>query len=123
MIYHITKRSAWTDAQEHGKYRAESLETEGFIHLSTSKQVTKVANAIYRGQNDLILLCIDPDKLDIEVMWEAPAHPDPDNPPPVDETELFPHIYGSINLSAVSQVLDFPQNPDGTFNLPDEITD
>ncbi len=125
MIYHITSRSDWQQAQERGDYRAESLETEGFIHNSTSKQVIKVANAFYRGQQDLVLLCITPDKLDVKVVWEAPAHPDPDpdNPPPVEETDLFPHVYGPINLTAVVQVVDFPSNPDGTFSLPDEIID
>ena len=43
MIYHITSHAAWNDAQQRGDCRAESLETEGFIHCSTDSQVLPVA--------------------------------------------------------------------------------
>lgn len=62
MIYHITSGSAWDDAKRRGTYRAPSLENEGFIHCSTRDQLLGVANAFYRGREDLALLCIDQTK-------------------------------------------------------------
>ena len=38
-IYHITPRQDWEKASSEGTYRADSLETEGFIHCSTSAQL------------------------------------------------------------------------------------
>jgi uncharacterized protein (DUF952 family) len=116
VILHITSRTAWQEAQKHGAYTAPSLETEGFIHCSTEKQVVPVANAFYRGQFDLLLLNIDETKLDSELKWEAPAGPPAAG---ISESDLFPHIFGPINLTAVVSVLDFAADPaSGTFSLP-----
>jgi uncharacterized protein (DUF952 family) len=116
MILHITSRNEWKAAQERGEYKAPSLETEGFIHCSTEKQVAHVANAFYHGQNDLLLLKIDEAKLKPELKWEAPAGPPA---PGISESDSFPHIFGPINLDAVASVLDFAADPaSGTFSPP-----
>ena len=109
VIYHITSRRNWRWALEAGEYRSDSLGTEGFIHCSKRSQVLRVADAFYQGQADLILLIIDPGRLAAELCWE-PGSDKPD--------EQFPHIYGPLNLKAVVQTLDFPQDPGGGFHLP-----
>ena len=116
MIYHITSRTAWNEALQRGEYRADTLETEGFIHCSTEEQVVPVAEAFYKGQKDLYLLVIEPSRLSSELRWESPAGGVP--PPGVAEGELFPHFYGPINLDAVVQVFDLQSQPDGKFNFP-----
>lgn len=105
MIYHITSTEAWQQAQKQGEYQAISLEIEGFIHCSTQEQVIKIANAFYEGQSDLIVLCIDLDKLTAFLKWEEPAHINTDNLPVVTFQEKFPHIYGAINLEAVTKII------------------
>ena len=117
MIYHITTKQTWADAQTKGEYTAPSLQTEGFIHCSTSKQVAHVANAFYRTQKDLILLKLDENKIKSQVKWEAPAGPPADG---ISESDLFPHIYGSINLDAIASGLDFePDSATGNFSFTD----
>jgi uncharacterized protein (DUF952 family) len=116
MIYHITSRAAWKDARQRGDYRAESLETEGFIHCSTKSQVLPVAEKYYEGQRSLILLMIDPSLLSSDLKWEPPSGGTP--PPGVPEGDLFPHIYGPINLDAVVKVVDLESDPNGKYNLP-----
>jgi uncharacterized protein (DUF952 family) len=116
MIYHITSRAAWDEARQRGDYRAESLETEGFIHCSTENQVVPVAEKFYKGQHDLYLLVIEPALLSSNLKWEPPSGGAP--PPGVPEDALFPHIYGPINLDAVVQVFDLQSDPDGKFNFP-----
>lgn len=113
MIYHITSRSAWNEARARGDYRAESLDTEGFIHCSTEEQVIPVAENFYKGQHGLLLLVIEPERLTSDLKWEPPAHGAP--PPGVPEGDLFPHIYGPVNLEAVVKVFDLQANPDGKF--------
>ena len=79
-----------------------------------------VANKYYRGATDMVLVHIDPAALTSPLKWEPPAHID--GSPALPDEPLFPHIYGVINLDAVSQVIDFPSNPDGSFDLPTQLT-
>ena len=117
MIYHITSRQAWNEARERGDYRAQSLETEGYIHCSTESQVLPVAQNFYKGKNDLYLLVIEPALLVSDLKWEPPSGGTP--PPGVPEGDLFPHIYGPINLDAVIQVFDLLSNSDGKYHFPE----
>lgn len=116
MILHITSKEDWSAAQARGEYTAPSLATEGFIHFSTDKQAIHVANAFYKGRIDLVLLVVDETRLKSEVKWEAPAGPAADN---ISEADLFPHVYGPVNLDAVTSVLGFLPDADGGWrSLP-----
>ncbi|HEC22802.1 MAG TPA: DUF952 domain-containing protein [Chloroflexi bacterium] len=114
-ILHITTREQWESARKAGLYRPASLDTEGFIHCSTPQQVIRVANAFYRGQEGLVLLCIEPEKVKAPIRYEAPVEEDAGG------EERFPHIYGPLNADAVVRVMDFPPGEDGTFTLPGGI--
>lgn len=120
MIYHITTESEWKLAQENGQYSAPSLESEGFIHCSTAVQVVPVANAFYKDADNLILLCIDEDKLKAGLKWEAPAHIEGHNAPENSDTQLFPHIFGMINLDAIEKIMPLPKDAEG-YSLPEGI--
>ena len=109
LIFHITSRSAWAVAQTNGFYSAPSLATEGFIHCSTPTQVVAVAERFYARQRGLVLLILDSDRIQPEVRYEAGT----DKP-----DESFPHIYGTINLDAVTRVLDFEPDAAGRWTLP-----
>ena len=116
MIFHITFRTAWAEAQKRGDYRAEGFIAEGFIHCSTLSQVLPVADNYYKGQSELVLLVIEPTLLSSKLKWEPPSGGAP--PPGVPSGDQFPHVYGPINLDAVAKVVDLTSKPDGTFDLP-----
>ncbi len=103
---HITHRETWLKAQETGSYTADSLASEGFIHCSTPAQIVDTANRYYKGVRGLLLLEIDAAKLKSPVRWENL----------VGGTDLFPHIYGPLNLDAVLRTIPFEPGPDGIFN-------
>ncbi len=108
-IYHITTEAAWAAARTAGSYTADSLADAGFIHCSQAGQVVRVADDFYAGRQDLVLLVIDPGRLTSELRWE----------PGTDHAEeLFPHVYGPIDLAAVREALPFAPGPDGRFSLP-----
>ena len=108
-IFHITTSSAWDAARAAGAYEPASLEDEGFIHFSAADQVVRVANRAFRGQRDLVLLCVAPDRLAGVVRREYAA----------DAGEAFPHLYGPLNLDAVVEVVPIAEGAEG-FELPGE---
>ncbi|AFZ24014.1 hypothetical protein Cylst_1743 [Cylindrospermum stagnale PCC 7417] len=109
-IFHITQRQQWQDAKVLESYRGDTLDSEGFIHCSTARQLVKVANRFFSTQNDLVILFIDSDKVQAEIRYEL-----------AEVDELFPHIYGALNIDAVFQVIDFEPGEDGFFELPLEV--
>lgn len=107
-LLHITTRAAWEGARAEGFYTTPTLAAEGFIHCSEPRQVVRVANERFRGQRGLVLLEIDPSRVGPEIRYENTEGGE----------ELFPHIYGPLNLDAVARVLAFEPGEGGTFALP-----
>ena len=96
MIYHVTSKKQWNEALEKGYFDEPSLAIEEFIHNSTKAQVSGVLERFYKGKTDLLLMHIDESKLTAELKYElAPS-----------VNELFPHVFGNINLDAVVQITD-----------------
>jgi uncharacterized protein (DUF952 family) len=100
MIFHIAERDRWIRSQAEGAYTASTigreLADEGFIHLSTAAQVAGVAERFYRGVTNLVLLHIDEERLVAPLVYEQIG----------DAPEAFPHLYGPLNLDAVTHVDD-----------------
>jgi uncharacterized protein (DUF952 family) len=113
MIFHIAVRAEWEAALREGKYAPPSLDAEGFIHCSAREQIIGTANLFYKGRTDLILLGIDEGRLAAPLRYEAPA-----DAKDVRATVKFPHIYGALNLEAVTWAVAFPCSADGSFELP-----
>ena len=104
-ICHLCSKSEWQTAQKAGSYRGDTLDSEGFIHCSLPKQVQKVANFIFAGRQDLLLLVIDEEKVEAPIKYEQLAGADED----------YPHIYGELNLSAVVDVKAYNADEQGKF--------
>jgi len=109
VILHIAPTDRWDAAlATGGPYRDPSLDTEGFIHCSTAEQVLIPANERFAGRTDLVLLVIEPELVDAEIIFEDCY----------ESGTAFPHIYGPLPVEAVSRVVAFAPNDDGTFSLP-----
>lgn len=119
IILHITDQRAWQQSLSTGYYSPPSLVNEGFIHCSMVEQTVKTANRFFHGQAGLVLLCIDVDKLKAEVRFESPAHGTVHE---ASDDQLFPHIYGPLEVSSVLRVVEFAPGSDGGFELPTEIS-
>ncbi|WP_310427246.1 DUF952 domain-containing protein [Chamaesiphon sp. VAR_48_metabat_135_sub] len=109
-ILHITQKQEWEKAQDLGTYRSSTLASEGFIHCSTLAQVIGSANRFFKGQKDLVILKIDIDRVNPEIRYEGG-----------DANNLFPHIYGELNIDAVIASIDLEADVDGLFILPKEL--
>jgi uncharacterized protein (DUF952 family) len=90
-IYHITSEREATEAQTSGEYIPQDFPREGFIHCSYEHQLDGVIKRRFQGRSDLVLLEIDPGQLTCKLIDENLEG----------GTELFPHIYGPLPMSAV----------------------
>jgi predicted cupin superfamily sugar epimerase/uncharacterized protein (DUF952 family) len=105
-VFHLCSRAAAQSALASGQYRADSLEHEGFIHLSRAHQVLPTARAYFAGVPDIVVLVIDPTLLSAPLLYEPPA-PLPSDTPKTDEPgELYPHCYGPIDAVAIVDVME-----------------
>ena len=93
-VLHVTTQSRWDEARRAGSLRAETLDTVGFIHCATLAQLDGVLGRFFRGQTGLVVLHIEPAKLTSPLKYE----------PATDAPDLFPHVYGPINVDAVNAV-------------------
>jgi uncharacterized protein (DUF952 family) len=107
-IFHITERGEWERAKAEGVYRARTLASEGFIHCSRGDQVVRVADRLFRGQTGLVLLEVDTSRVGAEIRYENCEGGQED----------FPHVYGPLDLGAVTRVLAFEPGEDGSFAMP-----
>ena len=107
-IFHITRRGEWERAAREGSYRTPTLASEGFIHCSRGEQVVRVADRLFRGQTGLVLLEIDTRQVGAEIRYENCEG----------GQELFPHIYGALDLGSVVRVVAFEPGEDGSFAMP-----
>ena len=71
IILHVTTGKQWQQAKKAGAYRGDTLDTEGFIHCSTPRQVIGVANSLFKAQRGLVLLCIESDRVKAEIRYEG----------------------------------------------------
>jgi uncharacterized protein (DUF952 family)/GNAT superfamily N-acetyltransferase len=111
VLLHLCTPATWRMALAAGSLAPPSLVHEGFVHLSTPRQVTWPANALFTGRTDLLALVVDPARLPpgdlrFERARDAPAE------------QRFPHYYGLVPVASVVAVVPYQPGPDGRFIEP-----
>ena len=108
-IYKICPASAWREAERRGVFRGSADDIrDGFIHFSLASQVAETARKHFFGQTGLFLIEVDAAALGDALRWE-----------PSRNDELFPHLYGELDLGAVTSVLDMRARSDGSHDIPE----
>jgi len=111
MIYKICPASAWREAERQGVFRGSPVDaSDGYIHFSTASQVAETARKHFYGQTGLFLIAVDADVLGDSVRWERSRN-----------DELFPHLYGELDLGAVTAVLSMHARSDGYHDIPELV--
>ena len=108
-IYKICPASAWREAERRGAFGGSADDRrDGFIHFSTASQVAETAKKHFFGCTGLFLIAVDADALGDSLRWE-----------PSRNDELFPHLYGELDLGAVTGVLEMRTRSDGDHDIPE----
>jgi uncharacterized protein (DUF952 family) len=109
IIYKICPASHWREAERQGSYRGSADDArDGFIHFSTAEQLAGTLQKHYFRQSGLFLIAIDGELLGDALRWE-----------PSRGGDLFPHLYGELDMGAVTAVMELQLRSDGGHDLPE----
>ena len=102
-IYKIAPANLWRETERTGAFTGAPVDlADGFIHFSTASQVRETAARHFAGQPDLVLVAVHVAALGSALRYE-----------PSRGGALFPHLYGTLALSAVRWVKPLPLGPEG----------
>lgn len=108
-IYKICAHQLWREAEAVGRFDGSQVDTrDGYLHFSTNSQVMETAARHFSREADLVLIAIDAEALGDRLRYE-----------PSRGGDLFPHLYGSLPLSAVLWARPLPLGPDGLHVFPE----
>lgn len=108
LIYKICASTLWRQAEREGAFLGAPVDlADGFIHFSTAEQVEETARKHFSGQDDLLLIAVEAEKLGAALKYEVSRG-----------GQLFPHLYGPLSLSAVRWVKPLPLGDDGHHLFP-----
>jgi uncharacterized protein (DUF952 family) len=97
IVYKILAGPEWRAAEAAGVFTGSAADRrDGFIHLSTARQLPGTAAKHFAGQRDLLLIGFREGKL-AALRWE-----------PSRGGELFPHVYGEIATRLAVSVQPLP---------------
>lgn len=108
MIYKICPAALWREAEREGAFRGAPIDlADGYIHFSTAGQAEETAAKHFAGQDDLLLVAIEAEKLGAALKWEQSRG-----------GALFPHLYGTLALGAIAWAKPLPLGSDGRHAFP-----
>lgn len=107
-IYKICPEALWREAELARVFRGAAIDLQdGFIHFSTAAQALETAARHFAGEGDLLLVEVDTVPLGDRLKWEVSRG-----------GALFPHLYGDLDLAAVTKVDALPLGADGRHVFP-----
>ena len=109
-IYHLVEPAAW-EANPAADYAVASLDSEGFTHCAFPHQVAPAANRFYPAVAALLALQLDPARLTSPLRIEPPS-------PTSTSGQMFPHVYGPLQRSAVAKVHILTRDDGGRWFFP-----
>jgi uncharacterized protein (DUF952 family) len=107
VIFKIVPRIEWENVG--ARYEGSTHDrADGFLHFSTAAQLAETLRRHYAGQDNLMLVAVDPAALGDALKWEySPSR-----------GEDFPHLYAPLPRAAVRWAKAIGRTPDGEFLLP-----
>jgi len=110
-VFKIATRTDWERARATGALApSKDDERDGFIHLSAAHQLAGTLAKHFKAQTDLVLIAFDAAALGESLRWE-----------PSRGNDLFPHVYGPLQVSTVRAVFPLQLGPDGAHMLPQSL--
>jgi uncharacterized protein (DUF952 family) len=104
LTWHLSPEAHWAAHAGKARYTPEHFAEEGFIHCTDGdERLIEVGNRYYTADpRPFLALQVDLDAAGSPAIYEDPE-------------QVYPHIYGALDTSAVRQVRRIVRAADGTF--------
>lgn len=109
VVYRLLSRSDWARAQAQGDVPYGALDRrDGYLHLSDKSQLLETAGRYFAGRDDMLALEIPCAAIADALRFE-----------PVEERGgmMFPHLYASLPINAVTRIIALREIAPGVFVL------
>jgi uncharacterized protein (DUF952 family) len=111
MIYKVLTLNEWKIAKETGVIITNVDKNDGFVHLSTARQLNATLSMYFQDSSKVMLLEVSHNKVKKILKYE-PTNSDSSR------KGFFYHLYGDLLIEYVSKFWLLER---GAFNIPDEI--
>ena len=111
MIYKVLTLSEWKLAKETGVIITNVDKNDGFVHLSTARQLNATLSMYFQDSSKVMLLEVSHNKVKKILKYE------PTNSGS-SRKGFFYHLYGELLIEYISKFWLLER---GAFNIPDEI--
>ncbi len=103
LLFTLISKTDWKLYSQSGSFEPESLVEHGFIRCYQGNQVEKAANENFEGIDDLLLIVIDPLRIQVPIKRES-----------VDGI-IYPNLYGAFSIDAVIDRIPIKRSKKGKF--------
>jgi uncharacterized protein (DUF952 family) len=111
IVYKIMTVAQLAAARSEGQFAGSRDDVcDGFIHLSAAHQLEGTLAKHFAGQDGLMLLALDPERLGPQLKWEVSRG-----------GALFPHLHAPLDLAALLWAEPLVLDASGRHILPQGI--
>ncbi|CAN7153386.1 DUF952 domain-containing protein [Devosia sp. LjRoot16] len=110
-IYKVASREIYDASLAAGRFVGQPIDLkDGYIHFSSAPQLGETIRLYFAGLGDQVLFQVPAAPLGEALKWEASR-----------DGDLFPHLFASLPMSAVSNMTRLDVPADGLVSLPDWV--
>ena len=111
LVYKLFRDFEWQEAARAGSFNGSADDRrDGFIHLSSARQVRGTFAKYFAGDAAPVLVAFAADDLGQALKWEISRN-----------GELFPHFYGVLNIALAVAVIPIHRDAANAAVFPPEI--
>mgnify|MGYP003134915435 FL=1 len=110
-VYKLLTDDQWRAAEASGVTDVPIDREDGYVHFSTAEQVGETAAKYFSGLKDVRLVRFPVDRLP-PLKWETSRG-----------GQLFPHLYGRLQIAKADAVWRLARGEDGAPVMPEDLND
>ena len=111
LVYKVWSKYEWDKAILNKFYGGSEIDNkDGFIHLSTKKQLNETVTKHFRGKKNQLVISYSTKKKQDKLKWEVSRNGD-----------LFPHYYGNLETKFAENTYNLHLNANGIHEFPENF--